>query len=257
MGNFCRYCGKPTQEGEVCTCQANGQEESKLDHQTDLNVVNGNSQATNQQFIKFDEKLVKSTFSSIKDLGVSFLLKPVQTLELALVETNKLPQFLIGLIYAVVLLLCLTIKLSYFKISFGKILLITLAFVLFKAIYAGALYIFAKKQNYQLKTLLGLFCLSSLPETVAILVVFLLSFIFASSYTLLIILLIMPYVIAISSELITFQVILKNDKDKCYWAFIFSSLIVTLIQMMIIKQAIIATIQSAMSSMGSILSTFY
>lgn len=255
MGNFCRYCGKPTQEGEVCACQSIGQEEKNLD-QPEGNEVNSNSEAINQQF-KFDDKLVKSTFSSVKDLSVSFLLKPVQTLESALVENNKLPQFLIGLIYVIVLFLCLTIRLSYFKITFGKILLMTLAFILFKAIYAGSLYIFAKKQNYQFKTLFGLFCLSSLPETIAILLVFLLSYVFTSSYTLLIILLIMTYVIALSSQLITFQVILKNDKDKCYWTFILSSFIVTLIEVIIIKQAIIAAIQSAMSSMGSILSTFF
>jgi autonomous glycyl radical cofactor GrcA len=256
MGNFCKYCGNSIQEGGECSCQ----EAKQMAEATfDTNKVIDSNLGSNskEQVNKVDNVYVKNTISMMKKYFLDVLCKPVSALEEAVKETEKLPQLLFGLVYAVVLFLCFTIRLSDIIHSAGTLVLLPVAFLLFKVIYAGIGYLFAKKQGYDFASILSLFCLITIPESVGILAVFILSYFLSSLYSLFIIILIVLYIISIILGMITYQIIFNYDKDKCVFIFILSSFIVTIVEGVVIRQAITAIVQSIMSNMGNIMGSFF
>lgn len=248
MAKFCKYCGSPIPEGGSCECQ-------KAKEERDPNVTNQESMQGNQsqQFAQTDMSPAAKIFYDTKNLIVNFFRKPVTTMEVGLLALDKTSQFMVGVLYAIILFLSLTMRLSgAIKYAF----IIVLAFVAVKAIYAGLLYLFTKKQGSDFKSLFALYCLSSLPESVCIIIIFLLSYIAASAYIGLIIMAIMLFIVAIISEMTAVEIVLKKDRDKGFWLFLLFSFIIAIMEAFVIKVAVMAAIQSAVQSMGGLLGSF-
>lgn len=245
MANFCNYCGKPMPETGICECQENVTNQTQQSESTE-----GGSPIVNQPVVKAEENAAMIAFNEVKMLFMSFVKQPIATMESAYVEDNKRPQLLIGALYAIVLFLCIFIKAAKLGNAFGGSIMLTLVFCIVKVLYVTLIYLFNRKNNIKFKSVLSLFCLISIPETICILVIFLLSFVASSAFTGLVIVGLMLFVSAIISNTIAAALVFKDNKDKFYWSYMLINFIVIMIMSLFLRTVVISSIGTALGSLG-------
>ena len=102
---FCRFCGKEIPEGGVCDCQqsANAAVQSETVQPASVSETGGVN--------------VNVSADDIKALFLTAVVKPCSIIEYALSNTRKIPQYIIGAIYAVLVFLLPVIELN---VLFGE-----------------------------------------------------------------------------------------------------------------------------------------
>lgn len=251
MANFCKYCGKPMPETGICECEnaANQTQQSE--------GAEGGAPIVNQPVVvQTGESPAMKALNDAKTLFISFMKQPIATLESAFIEENKLPQLLMGALYAIVLFLCILIRSAGVGNAFGGSIMLTLVFCIVKLLYVSLVYFFNRKNGVKFKSVLSLFCLISIPETICVLVFFLLSFIATSAFMGLVIVGLMLFVSAIISNTIAAAIVFKENKDKFFWFYMLINFIVIMLMAFFLKAVVISSIQTAVSSLGSYLRYF-
>lgn len=187
--SFCPYCGKQLADGEACNCEgAIAERKSNTSSQTNTQAQQATqamSQTVSQTAEKVSQKVneamnsetaakVQGVLGELKDLVISFFKKPERTLIASYQTPRKSAQYVAGGIYAAVLLIFMWIMLNAlddyaFKLALG----ITVVWCCMKLILAGAT-TFRKKDDKKFADVFGVFCVSTIPQTAAFIVFFLL-----------------------------------------------------------------------------------
>jgi hypothetical protein len=207
MAKFCKYCGTPLGEGQVCGCagaQAERAQKAAYATGTPANnqgaaygagpmnnqgTVNGtatsaaygtytagaagqtvNAAAGIQNMAENPSaQKAKNIFMDTVNIFKSYLLTPVKAMEDALSSTDKIPQFLVAAVFAVLMLIAVSAvcggKSMKYVLSaagigtFRIFFTFTLLFIGTRAAYSCVAGLFAKKQNETLDMVscLGLF----------------------------------------------------------------------------------------------------
>lgn len=150
---FCKYCGKPLEEGEVCDCQMAAEESAK-----EIQKVQSEGTQTNQfaeQAGQAVNQLVSGTKGLIKRL-VPLVKRPVSELD-ELIKNNEknlgiqmiAVHTAINTLIAIIEMIVLRVKLGeyakYMSIPYVKMVLIALFFTLIgDLIFAGILFLVTK-----------------------------------------------------------------------------------------------------------------
>ena len=181
MAKFCKYCGNPLSETDVCDCaQATADMEERATAQvlpvteeqpvrppTPQPVPAPTSQPAPtpqpaQQPVPKDSDAAKY-LTEMKDIFLQFWKSPVSLLRSAVQTENKIPQFLMAVLFALLtmIMVCSTGKgNAYMEDAVFEMGFITaLAFVVIRLAYSGGVYILAKRKNSALnfKTVAGVF----------------------------------------------------------------------------------------------------
>lgn len=195
MAKFCKYCGKQLTNG-FCDCaQAAAEAEERARAQV-IAAMEANSEAKPQstsepvlqqagqafqktaQSIQQSQQAKQATqrLGQMKDLLVEFVKHPSAAMQYAAQETDKMPQYLITALFAVFALICgcIMLRSDAFKGSrFGMSLMMAVAVIVIRLVYAGGTYVMVKRQNAAIKlnAVIALFSMTLFVDTIMILLI--------------------------------------------------------------------------------------
>lgn len=195
MAKFCKYCGKSLNEMDVCDCaQATADKEERAKAQV-LSAMQAAATVEEQsmpqpqptpqpapQAVPKDSDAVKY-LTEMKDIFLQFWKNPVSLFKNAVQAENKIPQFLMAALFALlaIIIVCIMGKGQPYveDVAFKSGFMTALTFVVIRLAYSGGVYILAKRQNPALNfmTVAGVFSITFAFDTVMILLLMLFSMI--------------------------------------------------------------------------------
>lgn len=265
MAKFCKYCGKPLNEG-LCDCaQAVEEAEAKASAQV-MSAMKANSETTQsaaaptlqqaeQAFQKTAQSIQQSQqaqqavkiLDRMKKLLIDFAKNPTAAMRRAVQENDKVPQYLTAAMFALITLICGGIMLrdDIFKGSrFGMSLMVVVMILIVRLIYAAGTYIMVKRQNsaLSLKAVVGLFSMTLFVDAVMILMIMLSSLI--SLYELTFALVIFWMVSTVVMAFLATWVLNGGDMERAVRVTLLLQLVLTIILVFVARGFLVAGVKS-------------
>lgn len=268
---FCRYCGRELQEGETCTCRNPQSQQPAVPQSPQPNQVQQEQQVSPQQ-PTFQQQVgagvqsftnavqQSSVLQKLTELFLNMVKRPVATLESVYTEADKIPQYIFGggyLLFTLLFSFTALVKTGILGggLSFGIAFVLLLVTVVMKGAHMLAAYIFSdKRQGFS--GICALFCASTLPETLLLVLLFLFMLIGWSLYLPILILASTLSVVNVAVNLLTFNTIFSNNRDKGYKVFLVLELIIAAFELVLLQAVVMVITITGLSLFGNLMSSF-
>lgn len=246
MANFCKYCGKAL-VNDMCDCQ---------EFQAAAAQMAAREQAAAQQTASMEGAQGAGLnggriLQELQGIWKGFFKDPYKTAGQAYRSQNHIAQYITALIYALVILIstCIIFAAAGLEGGFKAGFMTVLACLTVKVVYAGIVFLFAKKNDpgCDVQKVLGLFCVMTIPESILILVVMLLGAL--DLYTCMTIVVIFNAAVMTASNVLAAVITLKGNMKKAYVVTLIASVIIIALSVVIGKAIVVHMVKSMVNSM--------
>lgn len=254
MANFCKYCGKAL-VNDLCDCQ----EFQAAQAQRATREQAAAQQTASMEGAQGSGMNGGLILRELQGIWQGFFKDPYKTAGQAYRSQNHISQYLTALVYALVILfsVCIIFASSGLEGGFKTGFMTALICVAVKAVYAGIVFLFAKKNDpaCDIQKVFGLFCVMTIPESVLILVLMILGAL--DLYTCMVIIMIFNAAVMTASNVLATLLAMKGNMKKAYVVTLIASVIIIALSVVIGKSVVVHMIKSAMGSMLGGLGRFY
>lgn len=258
MAKYCKYCGKQLNDG-VCDClKAVSAAEAKAKAQV-IAAMQANEQT--EQFEEaekdFSQKLKEFNYlellNNMKKLIIDSFTLPIATLEKAMWSRDKISQYMMTAVFAIIMLLAICImgsntiiKGHVFSIWFSLVI----ASLALRYAYAGGVYLIIKRKDESLKlnTVMALFSVLFIFDTLMVLIIMLLTLL--SLYELSAAALLFWLIISAVLSYLATVTLAGHNEEISFKITLVLQLAVMIISIIAIRAYVSSLISSMMNSLG-------